>query len=89
VAPQASITDGYLDLITVRDMPVFKRAFVLNDVRAGRHIGRRGIAHLKVRSARIVFKNPPLVNLDGELLRAPSPVVSLECAPARLRVAIP
>jgi len=88
VAPRASLTDGLLDLVSIRDASVVRRAALLARVRMGRHLERPEVELHQVRCAELHFDAPPLMDLDGELVRAQSENVEIRCVSRALRVAV-
>ena len=89
IAPEATLDDGMLDLIAVQDAGTIRRARILLGARSGAHIGFPEVQHHRVRHFEVVFKTPPQMDLDGELLAAKTPRVEVRCLPRALRLACP
>ena len=89
VAPGASVTDGLLDLVTVRDATLLRRLALFGRVRMGRHLGAPEVRRQLVRTTTVVLDRPPLLDVDGELIQASGTEVSIACVPSRLRIAVP
>ena len=89
IAPHADPGDGYLDIVTVDDAQALRRLELFRAVGRGRHIGMHEVRSRRVRSLTVHFHSPPLFQTDGELHRASSPAVDIECVPAALRVVTP
>jgi diacylglycerol kinase (ATP) len=87
VAPGASVRDGQLDFLTVRDGNVIRRAALFARVRFGTHAAEPEVALRRVREVRIQFQDPPLMDVDGELVRAGAAELDITCMPRALRVA--
>lgn len=89
VAPRASVQDGLLDLITVRDATLARRAALLLRARIGRHLAEPEVRHTHVRHCVVTFARVPLLDVDGELRSAVSNIVEIECLPGALRMGVP
>jgi diacylglycerol kinase (ATP) len=68
IAPGASLTDGVLNLIAIRHYPRISRVPILLKVRAGKHLGLRGVKTALVRWVEVRTDRPLRVYVDGELL---------------------
>jgi diacylglycerol kinase (ATP) len=68
IAPGASLTDGALNLIAIRHYPRISRVPILLKVRAGKHLGLRGVKTALVRWVEVRTDRPLRVYVDGELL---------------------
>jgi diacylglycerol kinase family enzyme len=88
VAPQASVSDGLLDLVTVRDAPFARRLMLFTRARLGAHLGQPEVAHNRVRRCTISLADAPLLDVDGELRLARSPMVEFTSLHAALRVGV-
>lgn len=89
VAPHASVQDGLLDLITVRDASLPRRAALLVRARFGRHLAESEVGHAHIRRCVVTFSEPPVLDVDGELVRAASNAVEIECVTRALRLGLP
>jgi len=89
IAPRASAQDGLLDLITVRDAPLLRRAALLVRARLGRHLSEAEVGHALCRRCVVTFSEPPVLDVDGELTKAGSHVVEIRCLPGALGIAMP
>lgn len=89
VAPRASVQDGLLDLITVRDAPLVRRAAILLRTRIGKHLAEPEVRHASVRRCVLTFERAPLLDVDGELQRATSSVIEIKCLPGAISMALP
>jgi diacylglycerol kinase (ATP) len=67
VAPRASVTDGRLDLISVRDAPTLRRAQLFARARMGTHLGQPEVQRLPIERLTMCFDKAPLLDADGEL----------------------
>jgi diacylglycerol kinase (ATP) len=68
ITPEASVTDGLLDVCVIETMAVTSLLALLPKVRAGEHIGEQGVHYFKTAAVSIVSGTPLSVNLDGEPL---------------------
>ncbi|ULQ56652.1 hypothetical protein KJS94_00385 [Flavihumibacter rivuli] len=68
VAPKASITDGYLDLLTCLPLPIVKRLLFLPKVENGKHLGLQPARHQYIRRITISSNQPVPAQIDGELV---------------------
>lgn len=89
VAPKASPSDGRLDLVTVGDASLLRRLALFARVRSGTHLAAREVRYEQIAKASVSTSSPPLLDLDGELVRARREEIVLDCVPARLRIAVP
>lgn len=64
--PQASPSDGRLDMIVVNGIPVLKILFLLPLALAGRHTGFGGITFFKCTEAEVEVSAPLPLHTDGE-----------------------
>jgi lipid kinase YegS len=87
LTPNASLTDGLLDICIVEARPRRELARLALRFRKGTHVGRAGVHYLQLPSVRVVAERPISVNVDGE----PTEVTTLnyEALPGALRVYIP
>lgn len=86
IAPGASVTDGMLDAVAIRDVPLHKRVAILGAVVRGSHPQFDECTIERAESFEIAFKSPPGYETDGELHRAKTSTVTVSCCPAALRV---
>lgn len=87
VAPGATVTDGRLDLIAVRDAPPVRRLQLFVRARLGTHIGEPEVERQSVEHARLLFDEPPWIDADGELARATETTVRISVLRGAIRVA--
>ena len=86
IAPAASLHDGLLDLVAIPDASSLERVRLFLSAARGRHVE---LASVEVRQSgcfALRFDHPPAYDLDGELRRAGSSALVVECVPAALRV---
>ncbi len=85
VAPEASVTDGELDITIVHGGDIFSRAIVGVDMITGL-IGRNALVEIvRTKSATIIRKNPGAAHLDGDAVVMPDRI-EVQCHPGKLRV---
>ncbi len=82
----ATIDDGVLDLIAVRDAPPLRRLWTLLAAARGKHLGMAGVEHRTAAAFTLRFETAPLFEVDGELVQSDSATISVRCERARLRV---
>ena len=84
VAPEASLTDGLLDLIIVKPIGKFKRFFYLPKIEKGTHLGLPFVESFHC--TRIMISSEQLLtgHLDGELMESRS--FQIEVLPGKLEI---
>jgi diacylglycerol kinase (ATP) len=89
IAPRASLSDGLLDAVVIRDAGPLTRARLFSTVSKGRHEGDPHILMRQARSFAIRFEGELRYEADGEVFTAgPSPLM-VESIPQALRVCAP
>lgn len=86
IAPNASVTDGKLDVCFINDSGVLQRVRLFAGALRGRHLGMPSVTSGSVQELKLSFDAPPAMEIDGELRRARSAVVQLKCVPRALSV---
>lgn len=86
IAPGASVTDGKLDAVSIRDLPFFRRTSILAAVAQGRHEQFEECTMERAESFEINFAAPPHYETDGELCQARSTSLTVSCMQGALRV---
>ncbi len=88
VAPEASVTDGELDITIVHAGNVLTQAFVGVDMLTGL-IGKNALVDtIRTRSAVIRRRETGAAHLDGDAVEMP-PLIEIKCHPGKLRVLSP
>lgn len=87
VAPMASVTDGMLDIVLVKEMGklAFLKAFP--SVFKGGHMGHPAVEHYRARSIRLEPRGESPFLIDGEL--TPCKWAEIEVLPKALKVVVP
>ena len=67
IAPGATVTDGKVDLVSVRDATPGRRLQLFVRARLGTHIGQPEVERRPVSRLRLHFDTAPLLDADGEL----------------------
>ena len=67
VAPGATVTDGKVDVVSVRDAPPGRRLQLFVRARLGTHIGQPEVELKRASRLTLAFDEPPLLDADGEL----------------------
>jgi len=86
IAPRASVVDGLLDVCLLSDSNIFERVQIFAAAFRGTHVGLRSVETRRVDVMNLSFVEPPMMEIDGELHRARSAAVRIECVPRALNV---
>jgi diacylglycerol kinase (ATP) len=86
IAPTASVVDGELDVGFFGDSNILQRVRLFAGALRGTHIGLPSVETLRVRAITLEFAEAPMMEIDGELCRARSSTVKIECLPRSLGV---
>ncbi len=86
IAPDATIDDGRLDVVTISDVPPSRRLPLLGSAARGTHVNRPEVSVDKAASVTLRFDQPPAWDRDGEYERADASMIEVTCAPKALRV---
>ncbi|HEV7837032.1 MAG TPA: YegS/Rv2252/BmrU family lipid kinase [Gemmatimonadaceae bacterium] len=86
IAPSASVVDGLLDVNFIDNCGVLERIRIFAGAIRGTHGSRRAVQAEKRNSLKLEFAEPPLMEIDGELSRASSNTVTIECIPRAVSV---
>lgn len=88
VAPMASVTDGKLNVVTVRNAGFVRRLRLLGAVARGTHLSHREVESVESDSFTLDFETPPSYELDGELIRGSTARIDVSCLSRALRIAV-
>jgi len=88
IAPRASLSDGRLDAVAIRDAGPFTRARLFSIVSKGTHEGLDHIVSRQAASFTVDVGGPLRYEVDGEVVDGVSPLV-IEAIPDALRVCAP
>jgi diacylglycerol kinase (ATP) len=86
VAPGATVTDGKVDLISVRDATPGRRLQLFVRARLGTHIGQPEVERRPVSRLRLLLDTSPLLDADGELHVLGSSELRIRVDPGAVRV---
>ena len=86
IAPSASAVDGKLDFCVVGNTNVWGRVRLFAGALRGTHLRLPGVKSAKGARLSLTFDANPMMEVDGELRRATSRTVTLECVPRALEV---
>ncbi|HYV98267.1 MAG TPA: diacylglycerol kinase family protein [Gemmatimonadaceae bacterium] len=89
IAPQASLTDGKLDAISIHDASAFGRLRLFGAAAKGTHIGQPEVTAEQATRFSLKFGSVPAYETDGEYRRASSAALEVTCIPQALRVVVP
>jgi len=87
LAPNASLTDGLIDVVIIEDMPKLRFLRLAPTVFSGRHVRQRGVDVVRAREVRISATRPFTVYADGEAI-AELPV-TIRVLPGAVRMIVP
>jgi diacylglycerol kinase (ATP) len=87
LAPEARIDDGWLDVVIVGDLSMFKIAGLLPRLLRNGELRTSHIKRFQVRSVRLTTDRPCMFHGDGEILGAAP--VEIEAVPKAVRVLAP
>ena len=88
IAPNASLSDGKLDLVAIHDASPIARAKLFDAVGKGRHVGLKDVEFITAPSFAIHFDGTLRYEADGEVYAATSPLV-VTSVPGALQVCAP
>jgi len=88
VAPGASVTDGLVDVIAVRDARPWRRLQLFIRARVGTHEAQAEVERRAVPSLTLRFEAPPLLDADGELHATGSTELQVRVAAGAIRVGV-
>lgn len=86
IAPNASVVDGQLDVGLFSDAGLMGRVRIFAAAFRGTHVGLPSVETKRVPRMTLRFSAPPMMEVDGELRKALSPTVNVECVPRALSV---
>jgi YegS/Rv2252/BmrU family lipid kinase len=89
IAPRASLSDGLLDAVVIKDAGPFTRARLFSTVSKGEHEGDPHIVTSQASSFTIRFEGQLRYEADGEVLAAGASPLVVESVPQALAVCAP
>jgi diacylglycerol kinase (ATP) len=89
IAPQASLSDGKLDAISIHDASPLRRIQLFGAAAKGTHVEHPEVVTEQASTFRVRFAAPPAYETDGEYNRARTDEVEVSCVPGALRVVVP
>jgi len=88
IAPGASLSDGRLDAVGLRDAPALRRIGLFAAAVRGTHGSKPGGMVEQAPSFTLGFPSPPAYETDGEYRQAQSSELEVRCVPGALRVVV-
>jgi diacylglycerol kinase (ATP) len=89
IAPEASLDDGQLDIVTFGELGFFARLKAMGALLKGRHNDLEGVGTVRAARAVFNFTAPPSFETDGESRQALGPTLTIETLPRALNVLVP
>ena len=89
IAPDGDLSDGALDAVEFRNMPLRRRLPLMVRLLQGTHGKAPEVATRRGRRFDLAFDAPPAYETDGEWRRAESARLTVESVPSALRVLVP
>jgi len=86
IAPDASVTDGELDVCLIGNANVLQRIRLFAAAIRGAHSRLPAVEMFTSRKVTLGFSSPPSIELDGELRQARSAEVRIACVPRALKI---
>ncbi|MGH9659570.1 MAG: diacylglycerol/lipid kinase family protein, partial [Bryobacteraceae bacterium] len=86
VAPGATVTDGRIDVVSVRDALPWRRLQLFVRARLGTHVDQPEVERRPVTDVRLRFEEAPLLDADGELHAIGSRELRIRVHPGAIRV---
>jgi diacylglycerol kinase (ATP) len=86
IAPNASVIDGKVDVGLFSDPGLTGRVRIFAAAFRGTHVGLPSVETRRVSGMTLRFSAPPMMEVDGELRKALSPTVNIECVARALSV---
>jgi len=88
IAPQADLTDGRLDAVSILDAPPLGRLGLFVAATRGTHLSRSRVISEQAERFTLRFPAPPAYETDGEYRRAATAELEITCVPRALRVVV-
>ena len=89
IAPQADLTDGMLDLVSIGNANPLQRARLFGQVSRGEHESSDRVEIVRGRTFRISFDRPLDYEIDGEVHASEGTAVEVEAVPGALDLIVP
>jgi diacylglycerol kinase (ATP) len=89
IAPDASLEDGKLDIVTFGELGFFERLKAMGALMKGEHNALHGVSTVPASRAVFNFKSAPSFETDGEARQASGLSLTIETLPKALNVLVP
>lgn len=89
IAPAASLVDGKLDAVAIRNAKPLRRIALFGAAAKGTHVAAPEVETEQAAGFTLRFPEPPAYETDGEYNRARGDEVEIRCVPRALRVVVP
>ena len=89
IAPDASLTDGRLDAVSILDASTLRRVKLFAAVARGAHLELDEVVVEQATTFTVKFATPPAYETDGEYRQAKTAELEVACVPGALRLVAP
>lgn len=89
IAPDASLTDGFLDAVAILDASTWRRVKLFGAVAKGTHLALDEVVVEQSPAFTVTFAAPPAYETDGEYRQAKTAELEVACVPGALRLVAP
>jgi diacylglycerol kinase (ATP) len=89
IAPEASLTDGFLDAVAILDASTWRRMNLFGAVAKGTHHTLTEVIIEQSPAFTVSFAAPPAYETDGEYRQAKTAELEVSCVPGALRLVAP
>lgn len=86
IAPEASLTDGMLDVVAIADASPLRRAMLFGGAPRGAHVHAPEVQYVRREHLTLDFDSPPWYQIDGELFRATRATIEVQTVKNALHV---
>ena len=89
IAPEACLSDGQLDAISILDASPLRRLRLFGAATRGTHMRHPEVVAEQAERFTLRFQTPPAYETDGEYHQASSDEIEVACVPNALRIVVP
>lgn len=88
IAPAATLDNGLLEIVAIRDVAPLSRAALFARALRGAHLGHTAVRSERSRQVSLTFDAAPFFQCDGELHQAHGATMVVRCLPQAFRVIV-